>query len=75
MKFHKGSVCICFNCMQFENFMRHSLVGCWVCYSMFHRENESVLSCSMPFHGWSGMLQHGCFSLDLIDENYSFYMR
>jgi hypothetical protein len=46
--FCKSSVCICFNCMQFEKFMWHSLVGCWVCYSMFHKENKSVLSCSMP---------------------------
>ena len=57
--FRKSSVCIYFNCMQFKKFMWHSSVGCWVCYSMFRRENESVLSCSMPRHGWMGMLQYG----------------
>jgi hypothetical protein len=41
--FHKSFVCIYFNCMQFENFMWHSSVGCWVCYSKFRRENDSVL--------------------------------
>jgi hypothetical protein len=40
IKFRKSFVCICFNCMQFEKFMWHSSVGCWVCYSMFRRENE-----------------------------------
>jgi hypothetical protein len=54
MKFHKGSMCICFNCMQFKKFMWHSSVGCWVCYNMFHRENESVLSCSMARLGGRG---------------------
>jgi hypothetical protein len=43
--FCKIFVCIYFNCMQFEKFMWHSSVGCWVCYDMFHRENESVLLC------------------------------
>jgi hypothetical protein len=57
IKFCKSSVCICFNCMQFEKFMWHSLVGCWVCYSMFHRENERVLWSSMAWPGWLGMLQ------------------
>jgi hypothetical protein len=57
--FRKSFVCIYFNCMQFQKFMWHSSVGCWVCYSMFRRENESVLSCSVPRPGWSGMLQHG----------------
>jgi hypothetical protein len=42
MKFCKGSVCICFNCMQFKIFTWHSSVECWVCYCMFHRENERV---------------------------------
>jgi hypothetical protein len=58
INFRKSSVCIYFNCMQFEKFMWHSSVGCWVCYSMFRRENESVLSCIMAQPGWSGMLQY-----------------
>jgi protein-arginine kinase activator protein McsA len=56
IKFHKSSMCICFNCMQFEQFMWHSSVGCWVCYSMFHREKKRILQSSMPQNGWSGML-------------------
>jgi hypothetical protein len=54
--FRKSSVCIYFNCMQFEKFMWHSSVGFWICYSMFCRENESVLWCIVAWHGWSGML-------------------
>jgi hypothetical protein len=45
-----------FNCMQFEKFMWHSSVRCWVCYSMFRRENVRVLWRSVARHGWSGML-------------------
>jgi hypothetical protein len=56
-------VCICFNCMQFKKFMLHSSVGCWVCYSMFHRENESILWHSVAHHGWSGTLQYGIRAL------------
>jgi hypothetical protein len=48
-----------FNCMQFEKFMWHSSVRCWVCYSMFHRENVRVLWHSVARHGWSGTLQIG----------------
>jgi hypothetical protein len=29
--FHKSFLCIYFNCMQFKQFMWHSLAGCWVC--------------------------------------------
>jgi hypothetical protein len=54
--FHKSSVCICFNCMQFEKFMWHSSVGYWVCYNMVS-DNKSVLWSSMPWYGWLGMLQ------------------
>jgi hypothetical protein len=37
INFRKSYVCICFNFMKFKKFMRHSSVGCWVCYSMFSR--------------------------------------
>jgi hypothetical protein len=57
IKFHKSFVCIYFNSIQFEKCMWHILVGCCVCYSMFCRDNERFLSCSMPRCGWSGMLQ------------------
>jgi hypothetical protein len=40
-----------------KTFMWHSLVGCWVCYSMFHREKKHIFSCSIARYGWSGMLQ------------------
>jgi hypothetical protein len=40
-----------------KKFMWHSLVGCWVCYSMFRRENMRVIWCSVAWHGWSGTLQ------------------
>jgi hypothetical protein len=33
--------------------------GRWVCYNMFCRENESVLSCIVAWLGWPGTLQHG----------------
>jgi hypothetical protein len=56
INFCKSSVCICVNCIQFENFMWHSLLGCWVCYNMFPRENKSVLWRNMPWRGWLGML-------------------
>jgi hypothetical protein len=56
IKFCKSYMCICFNCMQFEKFMWHSSVGCWVCYSMFRRENKSIFWSSMAQHGWSRML-------------------
>jgi hypothetical protein len=52
-------VCMYFNCIQFEKFMWHSLVICWVCYSMFHRENVRVLWHRVAHHGWSGMSQYG----------------
>jgi hypothetical protein len=52
-------VCIYFNCIQFKKFMWHSSVRCWVCYSMFHRENVRVLWHSVSRHGWSRMLQYG----------------
>jgi hypothetical protein len=58
IKLRKSSVCICFNCMQFEKIMWHSSVGCLVCYSMVS-ENEIIFWSSMARHGWSGMLQHG----------------
>ena len=45
--FHKSSVCIYFNCVQFKNFMRHNSIRCWVCYNMFRRENVRVLWHSM----------------------------
>jgi hypothetical protein len=45
-----------FNFMQFEKFMWNSLVRCWVCYSMFPRENVRVLCHSVAQHGWSGTL-------------------
>ena len=57
IKFCNSSMCICFNCMKFKKFMWHSLVGCWVCYSMLCRENKNVLLCSVAQPGWSGMLQ------------------
>jgi hypothetical protein len=38
LRFPKSYVCICFNCMQFQKFMWHSSVGCWVCYIMLSRE-------------------------------------
>jgi hypothetical protein len=63
IKFRNRFVCICFNCMQFENFMWDSSVGCWVCYNMFRREKKRVFSCSMPWHGWSGMLHLVCIFL------------
>jgi hypothetical protein len=53
INFHKSSVCICFNCMEFENFMWNISVGRWVCYNMFHRENEGVLSCIVTRLGLS----------------------
>jgi hypothetical protein len=53
-------VYIFFNCMQFEKtIMWHSSVGFWVCYSMFRRENEIVLSCIVAQPRWSGTLQYG----------------
>jgi hypothetical protein len=55
--FSKSSMCIYFNCMHLEKFMWHSLVGCWVCYNMFRRENESVLSCIVARPGWLETLQ------------------
>jgi hypothetical protein len=54
--FRKSSVCIYFNCMQFKKIMWHSSVGLWACYSMFCRENESVLLCIVARTGWLGML-------------------
>ena len=57
IKFCNSSVCICFNYMYFKKFMWHSSVGCWVCYSMFHRENKSVLSCIVARPRWLRMLQ------------------
>jgi hypothetical protein len=57
--FRKSSVCIYFNCMQFKKIMLHSSVGFWVCYNMFHRENESILWCIVAQPGWSGTLQYG----------------
>jgi hypothetical protein len=59
INFRKSSVCIYFNCMQFEKFMWHSSNGCRVCYSMFRIDNKSVLSCSLPRCGWSRTLQYG----------------
>jgi hypothetical protein len=65
--FRKSSVCICFNSMQFEKFTWHSSVGCWVCYSMFHRENKSVLSCIVAWSGRQGTLQW--LNFVLLQEN------
>jgi len=39
-----------------KKIMWHSSVGCWVCYSMFHGENESLLWCIVACPGWSRML-------------------
>jgi hypothetical protein len=61
--FCESSVCICFNCMQFKIFMWRSSVECWVCYSMFRKDNESVLSCIVAWTGWLRMLQYGIRAL------------
>jgi hypothetical protein len=51
IKFHNSSVCICFNCMQFEKFMWHSSVGCWVCYSMFTERKKGFSHVAWPIMG------------------------
>jgi hypothetical protein len=56
---HKSFVCLYFNCMQFKKFMWLSSIGCWVCYSMFHEENESILSRIVSRPGWPRTLQYG----------------